>query len=291
MDEAQTVAEVPPTESADVTKSTSQHRSTDSSASSAQTAVSKDTSVAKSVPIDEPLDSEEEVVVFIPSAKRLSAQQQISKPAPEEKAAHTRQKSDGRPAHTKNMSIEEPRNLQQASPGRPVTVNHHRQPKPRAPVVIDPDAFGRDLPSDPQTSFRNGSHRPQSRPNSQHGPPRPVAQHGQFRGGARGGRPFINPQTMPSLQNAHNIHPNFSMRGRRNHQTPQTNGQNGHVATNQNTGAVNGHVPPRSSTHDSPRVSPQRNTSGKAPESDVDFYLQSGPPRGSARGKGRLWVP
>ena len=289
-EEALTVVELPPLENADVTKSTSQHRSTNSSASSAQTAVSKDTSVAKSVPIDEPLDSEEEVVVFVPSAKRLSAQQQTPKPAPEERAAHTRQKSDGKPAHTKHMSVEEPRNLQQASPGRPITVNHHRQPKPRAPVVIDPDAFGRDLPANPQTSHQNSSHRPQSRPNSQHGPPRPVVQHG-FRGGARGGRPFINPQTMPSLQNAQNIHPNFSVRGGRNHRTPQMNGQNDHVTTNQNKVTVNGHVAPRSSPHNSPRVSPQRNTSGKAPEPDVDFYLQSGPPRGSTRGKGRLWIP
>lgn len=290
-DETQTVIEVPTIENADVTKSTSQHRSTDSSASSAQTAVSKDTSIAKSVPIDEPMDSEEEVVVFIPSAKRLSAQQQTPKPAAEEKAAHTGQKSDGKPIHSKQMSIEEPRNLQQASPGRPIAVNHHRQPKPRAPVIIDPDAFGRDLPANPQTSHQNGSHRPHSRPNSQHGPSRPVAQHGQFRGGARGGRPFINPQTMPSLQNAQNIHPNFSMRGRRHHQMPQMNGQNGHVATNQDKVTVNGHAAPHFSPHNSPRVSPQRNISGKAPEPDGDFYLQSGAPRGSTRGKGRLWIP
>lgn len=278
-------------EKADPAKSTSQHRSTASTTSSVQTVPSKDTSVAKSAPIEEAVDSEEEVVLFIPQAKRLSAQQQTAKVASVEQSAHARQASEGKSVHSKHASVNEPSYNYQASPEKPVPAKRNRHPTSRAPVVIDPDAFGRDLPSNPQTNQQNGFHRPQSRPVPQQGAPRSIAQNGPFRGGARGGRPFINPHTMPSVHNGQNFHPNASMRGGRSHRMPLANSQNGHATINQNSVVVNGQTPHRPSPRQSPRVSPQRIPHANAADPDVDFVLQSGPPRGSTRGKGRLWVP
>ena len=269
------------------------HRSTNSSASSAQTAPSKNTSVPKSAPVNEPEDSEEEVVVFNPRAKRLSAQQQAPQPSAEEKSAHSQQASNGKIVHTKHLSLEEPSKIQQSTPGKAMPVKQHRPPKPRAaPVVIDPDAFGRAFASNPQTNQQNGF-RSHPRPNSQHGPPRLVSQHGPPRGGARGGRPFIHPQALTALQNGQHGHANPSGRGGHQNRMPAatTNGQNNYVATNQNSVAVNGQAALRPSPRPSPRVSPQHLPQAIATEPDVDFVLQSGPPRGSTRGKGKLWVP
>ena len=274
-------------------KPVSLHRSTNSSASSAPTAPSKDTSVPKSAPVDEPQDSEEEVVVFNPRAKRLSAQQQAPQPSAEEKSTHSRQVSDGKIIHTKHLSIEEPSKVQQSIPGKAVPAKQHRPPKPRAaPVVIDPDAFGRDFASNPQTNQQNGF-RSHPRPNSQHGPPRLVSQHGPPRGGARGGRPFIHPQALTALQNGQHGHANPSGRGGHQNRMPPaiTNGQNNYVTTNQNSVSVNGQAALRPSPRPSPRISPQHLPQNNATEPDVDFVLQSGPPRGSTRGRGKLWIP
>ena len=291
-DEIPNIAEMLPTEESGVLKSTSQHRSTNSSASLAQTVASKDTSVAKTAPIEEPVDSEEEVVVFIPQAKRFSTQQQLSpKLALAEKYAYATQVSEEKTIHTKHLSMEEEGTVQQASPNKPIQIKQHRQPKPRAPIVIDPNEYRRDLPSDPQMNHQNGFHPPQSRPGSQHGPPRLVAQHGAFRGGARGGRPFPNPKGMHIAQDGQVVHPNASIRGGRNHRMPQANGQFGHAATNQNSVTVNGHNAHYPSPPHSPRISPQRVLQTNVPEADVDYVLQSGPPRGSTRGKGKLWIP
>ena len=274
-------------------KPVSLHRSTNSSASSAHTAPSKDTSVPKSVPLDEPEDSEEEVVVFNPRAKRLSAQQQAPQPSAEEKPAHSKQGSEGKTLHTKHLSLEEPSKLQQPIPGKSMPAKQHRPPKPRAaPVIIDPDAFGRDFASNPQTNQQNGF-RSHPRPSSQHGPPRLVSQHGPPRGGARGGRPFIHPQALTALQNGQHGHANPSGRGGHQNRMPPatTNGQNNYVTTNQTSVAVNGQAALRPSPRPSPRASPQHVPQNIATEPDVDFVLQSGPPRGSTRGRGKLWIP
>lgn len=269
----------------------SQHRSTNSSASTAQTAASKDTSAVKSAPIEDPEDSEEEVVVFNPRAKRLSTQQQTSKPSEEEKPTHVRQASGGKHIHAKHRSVEEPKKIQQSMTEKPMPVKQHRPPKPRAaPVVIDPDAFGRDFASNPQPN-QNRSHQ---FPNSQHGTPRPVSQHGPARGGARGGRPFIHPQAITALQNGQHGHANSSAGGGRQTRMPPAvvNGQNGYVATNQTSVAVNGQVAPRPSPRASPRASPLRLPQTGISEPDTGFFLQSGPSRGSTRGRGggKLWI-
>ncbi|KAL8794344.1 MAG: hypothetical protein Q9195_003041 [Heterodermia aff. obscurata] len=269
------------------------HRSTNSSASSGKTVPSKDTSLPKSAPVDEPEDSEEEVVVFNPRAKRLSAQQQAPQLPAEEKPAHSKQASNGKIVHTKHLSLEEPDKIQQLISGKAVPVKQHRPPKPRAaPVVIDPDAFGRDFASNPQTNQQNGF-RSHPRPNSQHGPPRQVSQHGSPRGGARSGRPFIHPQALTALQNGQHGHANPGGRGGHQNRMPPaiTNGQNNYVTTKQNSVAVNGQAALRPSPRPSPRVSPQHLPQAIATEPDVDFVLQSGPPRGSSRGRGKLWTP
>lgn len=296
---AHTAEQIQPTVEATSTDKTvdakpvSLHRSTNSSASSAQTVPSKDTSVPKSAPVDEAEDSEEEVVVFNPRAKRLSAQQQAPQLSAEEKPTHSKQVSDGKIHHIKHLSLEEPSKIQQSIPGKAVPVKQHRPPKPRAaPVVIDPDAFGRDFASNPQSNQQNGF-RSHPRPNSQHGPPRLVSQHGPPRGGARSGRPFIHPQALTALQNGQHGHANPSGRGGHQNRMPPatTNGQNNYVTANQNSVAVNGQAALRPSPRPSPRVSPQHLPQTMATEPDVDFVLQSGPPRGSTRGRGKLWIP
>lgn len=292
--EQPTAETLPSAEQASKAEPVPQHRSTNSSASSAQTVASKDTSVAKSAPIEEPEDSEEEVVVFNPRAKRMSAQQQTPKQPTEEHPSHVRHASQGKSVHSRNVSVDEPSKLQQPSVEKPLPVKQHRPPKPRvAPVVIDPDAFGRDFASSPRVHNQNGYNRPHLRSNPQNAPPRPASQHGGLRGGARGGRPFIHPQAITALQNGQHSQANPSARGGRQNRMPPAivNGQNGYVATNQNSVAANGQVAPRASPRVSPRISPQRLPQANAPEPDVDFVLQSGPPRGSTRGRGKLWIP
>ena len=292
--EQPTAEAVPSEEHASKPEPASQHRSTNSSASSAQTVASKDTSVAKSAPIEEPEDSEEEVVVFNPRAKRMSAQQQTPKLPTEEPPSHVRHPSQGRSVHSRNVSVDEPNKLQQPSPEKPVPVKQHRPPKPRiAPVVIDPDAFGRDFASNPRVYNQNGYNRSHPRPNPHNAPSRPASQHSAPRGGARGGRPFIHPQAITALQNGQHSQANPTARGgRQNRMPPATvNGQNGYIATNQNSVAANGQVAPRASPRVSPRLSPQRLPQTNAPEPDVEFVLQAGPPRGSTRGRGKLWIP
>lgn len=292
--EQPTAEAVPSAEQASKTEPASQHHSTNSSASSAQTVASKDTSVAKSAPIEEPEDSEEEVVVFNPRAKRMSAQQQTPKLPTDELPSHARHPSQGKSVHSRNVSVDEPSKLQQPSPEKAVPVKQHRPPKPRvAPVVIDPDAFGRDFASNPRIHIQNGYNRSHPRPNPPNAPSRPASQHSAPRGGARGGRPFIHPQAITALQNGQHSQANPTARGGRQNRMPPAivNGQNGYIATNQNSVAVNGQVAPRASPRVSPSISPQRLPQTNAPEPDVDFVLQSGPPRGSTRGRGKLWIP
>ena len=284
--------------SAEAAQISSQHRSTDSTASSAHTMASRDTSLAKSAPIEEPMDSEEEVVVFNPRAKRLSAQQQSQKPAFEEPPVLKEQANGVKPGHTKHLSVEEPKTLPRQTPEKAVPMmvpaKQQRHPKPKAaPIVIDPDAFGRDFASNPQATHHNGYHRPHSRPTSQHGPPRPIPHSGVPRGGGggRGGRPFIHPQALPPMQNGQHVHPNGNNRGGRQNRMPSVNGPKAQAAVNQGSAAVNGQIAAQPSLRLSPRVEPQPMAQTNLPEPEVDFVLQSGPPRGSTRGRGKLWIP
>ncbi|KAL9599155.1 MAG: hypothetical protein Q9219_004022 [cf. Caloplaca sp. 3 TL-2023] len=127
--------------------------------------------------IEDPLDSDEEIVVFNPKAKRLSAQkaqqnrqaqqaqqapqviqpQQVSQPpqvpqipqAPQAPQAQQLQTPKSSPRHG---------HIRNASGGRPhIRGGHQRQarsgpPPGPPPVIIDPDSFGRALVTNPQPS-------------------------------------------------------------------------------------------------------------------------------------------
>lgn len=119
--------------------------------------------------LEDPEDSDEEIVVFNPKAKRLSAQkaqqtQRPQTPAASPKVSHARNVSGGRP-HSRNGNQRQPR------PGPP-------------PVVIDPDSFGRGLPANSQPTVTRtfnpyGAHGrivPNHRGNHRHHNPRPHMQ-------------------------------------------------------------------------------------------------------------------
>ena len=96
--------------------------------------------------VQEPEDSDEEVVVFVPQPKRLSAQQ---KPVQQGSRPSTpKEQSQQKPTvQSPQISLVKPQPKGKAvrhSP-RPSVVGHvHTQPV-SSPTVIDPDAFGRDF--------------------------------------------------------------------------------------------------------------------------------------------------
>lgn len=94
----------------------------------------------------EPEDSDEEVVVFIPQPKRLSAQQknpqQSSRPStPKE---HSQQKPVGQSPQKPLVKPHPKGRAARHSPNPSVVGHAHLQPV-NSPTVIDPDAFGRDF--------------------------------------------------------------------------------------------------------------------------------------------------
>ena len=109
----------------------------------------------------EPEDSDEEVVVFIPQPKRLSAQQ---KPTQQSTRPSTpKEQSQQKPAgQSPQKSIVKPQPKGKAARHSPKTSNvgqAHPQTV-NSPTVIDPDAFGRDFRVNP-----NPSPRPPHNPN------------------------------------------------------------------------------------------------------------------------------
>ena len=239
--------------------------------------------------MDEPEDSDDEVVVFNPRAKRMSAQHAPKQVSPEKAPEPQGQESKAAQLPAEDFIAGQQQAIKQPSPDRAGPPRNRRQPKPRAPVVIDPDAFGRDFASNPRPHRYVTHPRVHPRPNSQHGvlpngvpPQRPVSQHGPPRPHPRGGR----------YQQGH-LSPHYPM---------ALNGQNGSVATTQNgqkkpnglvidvengkpVNGVNGQSHPVSGG--SPRQEPQPDKAGP----DVDFVLKSGSLRGSTRGRGKLWIP
>jgi len=261
---------------------------------------------------DEPEDSDEEVVVFEPRAKRISVQQ-----VPKEATLDRPFILEEQPKPVQLPSIEVPRlaqqeGLKQSSPNRAGPPRNRQQPKPRAPVVIDPDAFGRDFATNPRPNHPIAHSRSQPRPSSQHGPvlprpifqngpppnsqppQRPVSQHGPPRGHARGGRYHnghipLNNQAAP---NGHNGYVPSMVNGHKKPNGYIGNAENGNV-TNGNTtngNATNGiNGVNRPVANGSPLQVPQPDTSGI----DVDYVLKSGSTRGAPRGRGRgkLFIP
>lgn len=280
---------------------------------------------------DELENSEDEVIVFNPKAKRISLQQQAAKrislekpsvpkeqaPSPAEPLVSEKIVNQQEP--TKEASnIEQPAPAQ-SSPSRAGPSKNHRQPKARAPVVIDPDAFGRDFASNPrpnhhvapprshprQASQQHGPIHP--RPVSQHGmpsngihqtgvlakdaplnelsPQRPMSQHGPSRGYSRGGR--LHPQQSRYSPNS-NILPN----GHNGYRPSLHNGirkPNGYGSAGENGSSdISGsNGQPSVLAKSSPQQEPQPDKAGP----DVDFVLKSGSIRGSTRGRGRLFIP
>ena len=113
------------------------------------TSTSKDTATPLTSPMgatQEPEDSDEEVVVFVPQPKRLSAQQkpaqQSSRPStPKE---HSQQRPAGQ-SPQKSWGKSQPKGKAvRHSPNPSIVAQTHSQ-SVNSPTVIDPDAFGRDF--------------------------------------------------------------------------------------------------------------------------------------------------
>lgn len=106
-----------------------------------------------------PEDSDEEVVVFNPKSKRLSAQQKPPQTSP-------KQNVDLKLAQSPELNASQsPRQNVQRSP-RKATPGRQPQVKtpPVAPAIIDPDAFGRSFATNPRAYARN------NHPNSRYSP-------------------------------------------------------------------------------------------------------------------------
>jgi hypothetical protein len=262
---------------------------------------------------NEPEDSDEEVVVFEPRAKRISAQQAPKDVYPG-KALILEEQPKLVQLPTEDSKVIQQERLKQPSPNRAGPPRNRQQPKPRAPVVIDPDAFGRDFASNPrpnhpiahsQSHPRSSSqHGPvQPRPIFRHGPPpngspmqRPVSQHGPPRGHARGGRYQnghipMNNQTAP---NGHNGYVASMVNGQKKPNVYIANAENGNTTNGNTTNGINGGTNgingvPRLVANGSPSLGPQPDTA----RPDVDYVLKSGSTRGAPRGRGRgkLFVP
>ena len=114
-----------------------------SGASSPKETVTQSNSTVESA--QEPEDSDEEVVVFIPQPKRLSAQQkpvhQSSRPStPKEQS---QQKPAG-PSPQRSLIKPQPKAKAARHSPKPSIVGHAHPQAANSPTVIDPDAFGRD---------------------------------------------------------------------------------------------------------------------------------------------------
>jgi len=251
-------------------------------------------------------DSDEEVVVFEPRAKRISAQQAPKEASPD-KPFILEEPPKPVQLPTEGSRVIQQERLQQPSPNRAGPPRNRQQPKPRAPVVIDPDAFGRDFASNPRPNHPIAHSRSHPRPSSQHGPvqPRPIfqhgpppngspmqrptSQHGPPRGHARGGR-YHNghiPMNNQAAPNGHNGYVPSMVNGQKKPNVYIANAENGNTTNGNTTNGING--VPRLVANGSPSQEPQPDTAGP----DVDYVLKSGSTRGAPRGRGRgkLFIP
>lgn len=118
----------------------------------------------------EPEDSDEEVVVFIPQPKRLSAQQKLTQQSsrPSTPKEQSQQKPAGQSPQV-SMIKPQPKGKAPTHSPTPSVVGQGSSQLTNSPTVIDPDAFGRD-----SRVNLNASPRP---PHNPSGPP-----HHRFRG-------------------------------------------------------------------------------------------------------------
>lgn len=266
------------------------------------------TSSRKDSVTNEPEDSDEEVVVFEPRAKRISAQQAPKETSPDRPSILEKQPKPIQ-LPTEGFKVIQQERLKQPSPNRAAPARSRQQPKLRAPVVIDPDAFGRDFASNPRPNNPIAHSRSYPRPSSQHGPvlprpmfqqgpppngqpmQRPVSHHGPPRGHARGGRHHNGhiPTNNQAAPNGHNGYVPSMVNEQKKPNLYIANAENGN-STNGIYGGTNGiNGAPRLIANGSPSLGPQPDTAGP----DVDFVLKSGSTRGAPRGRGRgkLFIP
>ena len=110
-------------------------------------------SPAPAPPVEGPEDSDEEVVVFNPKAKRLSAHHKPQPQSPQQNIAPLAAqspKSNGSQSPKQNAQ----RSLRKAAPKAPTVT----------PAIIDPDAFGRSFATNPKANVHN------NHPNSRYSP-------------------------------------------------------------------------------------------------------------------------
>ncbi|KAL8804283.1 MAG: hypothetical protein Q9182_002647 [Xanthomendoza sp. 2 TL-2023] len=253
--------------------------------------------------VEDPIDSDEEVVVFNPKAKRLSAQkaqqaqpvqpaQRPQTPTSSPRASHARNASGGRPQSSRGM------NQRPSRPGPP-------------PVVIDPDSFGRHLVTNPQPTVARtfspyGAHgRISNTPRGNHRPhhPRPFVQNIPTK---VSGAPLANASPSGNTRSTED-QPSTIVNELANAEatasksqapvptllkaSPMINGSTSSPPPSAPSGpglAVNG-SPSVNMRPERPRYSPRHTPATSEPE--VPFILRSGQPREATRGKGKLWVP
>ncbi|KAL8773690.1 MAG: hypothetical protein Q9209_001456 [Squamulea sp. 1 TL-2023] len=266
--------------------------------------------------MEDPADSDEEIVVFNPKAKRLSAQKA-------QQTQQTQHIQQSQPSLRAQTPIASPKvsHARTVSGGRPQSrgTNQRQSRSGPPPVVIDPDSFGRDLVTNPQsnvartfspygahgriTNNHRGNHRAHNpRPHIQSTPPR--ANGVTLVNGAAGPTVQLAAEqsTAPSeparkevVQNAPApptavITPPNVLGPR-----PMPNGSSTGPPPAAPTGpslVVNGspnvNIRPERPRY-SPRGSPRHMPA--AVDSEVPFILRSGQPREVTRGRGKLWVP
>ena len=112
----------------------------------------------------EPEDSDEEVVVFVPQPKRLSAQQKSTQQSsrPSTPKEQSQQKPAGQSPQVSLIKAQPKGKAPTHSPTPSVVVQGSSQPI-NSPTIIDPDAFGRD-----SRVNLNASPRPPHNPNGPH---------------------------------------------------------------------------------------------------------------------------
>ena len=157
-------APLPPPQSLEATQRVEEVQTT------SDTFTSKPTATPLTSPMgatQEPEDSDEEVVVFVPQPKRLSAQQKP--PQQNSRPSTPKEQSQQRPAGQspqKSWGKSQPKGKAVRHSPKPSTVGQTHSQSVSSPTVIDPDAFGRDFrvnlnpsPRLPHNSNGHSNHR------------------------------------------------------------------------------------------------------------------------------------
>lgn len=219
-------------------------------------------------------DSDEEVVVFNPKSKRLSAQQNQH---PQTPAGLPQPPSLPNPtSHSRNASGNRP----QSSRGKKSPSRKKSPPRPAvAPTIIDPDSFGRGFATNPQPN--------NPRTFSPHGANGRVNNHRH--GNHRGGHPRPhNQRSFVSNAPPHAVSPTASSSVP---QIPNGNQQAATESLNSNLNSSQSKPLRNEQPRYSPRGSPRHLPVNTEPEFGQPFVLRSGVSRESTRGRGKLWVP